>query len=139
MADISQTPANVLKSSSGNATHGLIAGSTLVAGKVVYADSTDSNKLKLADSNGTTPANSVTGMMLDGGGSGQPVSIVTEDPALNVGATLTAGDVIYLSDTPGGITATYADILSGSTVITLGVANTDGTLNFKPVVGGVKP
>lgn len=136
MADISITAANVLKSASGTPGSGTF-GATITQGQVLYkkADGT----YGLADSNGTTPANSFAGIALNAGASGQPASVVTLDPALNIGATLTAGAVIYLSDTPGAITATYADIASGSTVIILGVGNTDGTLNLNPIVGGVKP
>lgn len=137
MSDISVTAANVLKSASAARLQGIIAaGVTVAQGKVLYqlANST----FGLADSNGSSPSNTVVGYALTAGSAGQPVEYVPIDPSLVSGATLTSGDVIYLSDTPGGMTSTYADIASGSTVIILGVVNTDGTLNFNPVVGGVK-
>lgn len=138
MADVSQTPASVLKSSTGQQIIG-VAGATILAGNLLYIDTANSNVLKLADSNGSSPANSIAGMALCGASANQPVVYVGGDDAINVGAVLTAGATAYLSDTAGGLTVTYADILTGSTVIQLGVANTDGTLNFHPLVGGVKP
>lgn len=136
MADLTQTASAVLRSSKGLVASG-IAGATIVAGNTLYVD-TATSTLKLADSNGTTPANSLTGMALNGGGSGQPISYVTSDASLNIGVSVTSGAVVYLSDTPGAVTATYSDIAAASTVIVLGVGNTDGTLNFSPIVGGVK-
>lgn len=136
MSDIVITPANVLASGSGSPAQAIF-GVAITQGKVVYKDST--GKYQLSDSNGASALQAVDGIALNAGSLGQPATIVTTDPALNVGAVLTAGDVIYLSDTPGGMTNVYSDIASGSKVITLGVANTDGTLNFRPVIGGLKP
>lgn len=137
MADLSLDPTIVIRSSTGQQVVGT-AGATITQGQALYIDTANSNVLKLADSNGTTPANSCAGIALTAGSSGQPVVYVAADTALAIGATLTSGAAIYLSDTPGGITATYADIASGSTVIVLGVANTNGSLNLNPVTGGVK-
>lgn len=136
MADLTQVPASVLKSSGGRISAGT-AGATIVAGNTLYLDPA-TRSLKLADSNGTPPANSITGMALNGGGAGQPINYVTQDPSLNIGVSVTAGAVVYLSDTPGAATATYSDIASDSTVIVLGVGNTDGTVNYSPLVGGTK-
>lgn len=137
MSDISITAASVLKGSSSSIFRGTIAaGVTITQGQVLYQLA--NGNIGLADSNGVAPANSVLGISLTAGSPGQPVDYVMTDAAFTSGGTLTSGNVIYLSDTPGGMTATYADIASGSTVITLGVVNTDGTLNLSPVVGGTK-
>lgn len=135
MADSAITVANVLKSSNGQYVTG-IAAVTITQGQYLYL--TAANTLNLADSNGTSPANSVEGCSLNAALAGQPVTYVRTDTALATGATLTSGAVAYLSDTPGGITVVYGDIASGSTVIVLGVVNTAGTLNFNPQTGGVK-
>lgn len=137
MSDISITPASVLKSSTATALSG-IAGATITQGQALYIDTTASNVLKLADSNGTAPANTFAGFALNSASTGQPVQYVASDTAYICGGTLTSGNVIYLSDTPGAITATYADIASGSTVITLGVATSTTAMVLTPVVGGVK-
>lgn len=135
MSDVSITAASVLKSSNGIIQSG-IAAATITQGQVLYQLANQT--FGLADSNGVSPANSVAGIALNAASAGQPIDYVATDTAFTTGGTFTSGAAVYLSDTPGGITATYADIASGSTVIILGVVNTDGTLNLRPVVGGVK-
>ena len=136
MAAISITAANVLKSSTGQVSVGT-AGATITAGQAVYIDTTDSNKIKLADADGTAPANTFAGIALNAASSGQPVSYCTNDTAgFTIGATVLAGDTIWLSPTAGGITKTRADLVSPSTVITIGNMLTTTTMNLTPNVGG---
>ena len=135
MAAISITAANVLKSSTGQVSVGT-AGATITAGQSVYIDTSDSNKIKLADANGTAPANTFAGIALNAASSGQPVSYCTNDTSgFTIGATVVAGDTIWLSQTPGGLTKTIGD-LSGGIAIVVGVMLTTTTLNLTPVVGG---
>ena len=135
MAAISITAANVLKSSTGQVSVGT-SGATITAGQSVYIDTSDSNKIKLADANGTAPANTFAGIALNAASSGQPVSYCTNDNAgFTIGATVVAGDTIWLSQTPGGLTKTLGD-LSGGIAIVVGVMLTTTTMNLTPVVGG---
>ena len=135
MAAISITAANVLKSSTGQVSVGT-SGATITAGQSVYIDTSDSNKIKLADANGTAPANTFAGIALNAASSGQPVSYCTNDTAgFTIGATVVAGDTIWLSQTPGGLTKTIGD-LSGGIAIVVGVMLTTTTMNLTPVVGG---
>ena len=135
MAAISITAANVLKSSTGQVSVGT-SGATITAGQSVYIDTSDSNKIKLADANGTAPANTFAGIALNAASSGQPVSYCTNDNAgFTIGATVVAGDTIWLSQTPGGLTKTIGD-LSGGIAIVVGVMLTTTTMNLTPVVGG---
>lgn len=135
MAAISITAASVLKSSTGQVSVGT-AGATITAGQAVYIDTSDSNKIKLADANGTTPANTFAGIALNAASSGQPVSYCTNDTAgFTIGATVLAGDTIWLSPTAGGLTKTIGD-LSGGLAIVVGVMLTTTTMNLTPVVGG---
>ena len=135
MAAISITAANVLKSSTGQVSVGT-SGATITAGQSVYIDTSDSNKIKLADANGTAPANTFAGIALNAASSGQPVSYCTTDNAgFTIGATVVAGDTIWLSQTPGGLTKTIGD-LSGGIAIVVGVMLTTTTMNLTPVVGG---
>lgn len=140
MANISITAAEVFKGSASVIQRlNAAAATTITAGSVLYL--TALGTLGLADSNGVSPANSVIGIALNGGGAGQPIDYVAIDVALTLGASaaLTSGAVLYLSNTAGAITATYADVASGSTVICLGVVNTaTATINFNPTVGGTK-
>jgi len=103
MADLSITAAEVLASATGRKNSGT-CGATLVAGDVVYKDASDSNSLKLADANSATAAQaSVVGVMLNGGGDGQPANFASEDDELTIGTTAApvAGTVYELSSTPG--------------------------------------
>ena len=135
MAAISITAASVLKSSTGQVSVGT-SGATITAGQSVYIDTSDSNKIKLADANGTAPANTFAGIALNAASSGQPVSYCTNDTAgFTIGATVVAGDTIWLSQTPGGLTKTIGD-LSGGIAIVVGVMLTTTTMNLTPVVGG---
>jgi len=137
MAAISITAANVLKSSLGQRSNG-IAGATITAGQALYIDTGDSNKLKLADANGTAPANTFAGIAENSASAGQPVFYVGLDAGgFTIGATVLAGDTIWLSPTPGGITKTEADLIAGCTKITIGNMLTTTTLNINPTVGGV--
>lgn len=138
MASLVQTPASVLKSSTAQVQTGT-AGATIVAGNVLYIDTADSNKLKLADCDAASPANVVAGIALNGASAGQPVAYTAEDTGLTPGCTMTVGAPIYLSPTAGELTETYADLLEGDTVIVLGVALTATTMNFNPITGGTVP
>ena len=137
MAAISITASSVLKSSTGSRSTG-IAGATITQGQAVYIDTTDSNKIKLADANGTTPANTCAGIAENGASAGQPVSYVGVDTGgFTIGATVLAGDMIWVHTTPGAITKTFADLTSGCTVIPLGSMLSTTTLALQPLVGGV--
>ena len=136
MAAISITAANVLPGSIVNIQAGT-AGASITQGQSLYFDTAAGN-LKLADADGSAPANTFAGIALNAASTGQPISYTSDASALVPGGTVLAGDVIYLSPVAGGITKTFADLTSGATVIILGVVNTDLSLNLKPVVGGVK-
>ena len=136
MAAISITAASVLKSSTGQVSVGT-SGATITAGQSVYIDTSDSNKIKLADANGTAPANTFAGIALNAASSGQPVSYCTNDTAgFTIGATVLAGDTIWLSPTAGGLTKTFADFTTLDKIIVVGVMLTTTTMNLTPVVGG---
>jgi hypothetical protein len=137
MADLAVTAANVLKSSNGTIAV-LTAATAITRGQYIYTLA--AGTAGLADSNGTTPANTITGIALADVGTGQPVPYVPTDTALTTGFTASAAGVtVYLSNTPGGATETYADIASGSTVIILGNMTSTTVMKFSPLVGGVKP
>ena len=137
MAAISITASSVLKSATGQLQNG-VAGTTITAGQALYIDTSDSNKLKLADANGTAPANTFAGLALNSASAGQPVSYCPSDAGgFTFGGTVLAGDTIWLHTTPGAITKTFADLTSGCTAIALGVATSTTAFNLNPVVGGV--
>lgn len=110
-----------------------VAGTTIAAGDVLYRDTADSNKLKLADANDPSAiVRAVRGIAICSASAGQRVSYVTEDDNLTLGTTLFAiGDGLILSGTPGKI-APEADLASGMYRTNLGIAVTTGAISFKP-------
>lgn len=134
MADIAQTAANVLASSTASTTEG-IAGEAITAGQPVYKDSS-TGKLLLADANVLAKIN-VIGIALHGAALNQPLKYVTKDAQLTLGGTIAAGDMIILSATPGGI-CPVADLASSSYLVTLGGGIGSNKINFLPQVCGLK-
>lgn len=136
MANLTQVPGSVKAGPHATKKDG-ICGVTIVAGNVLFLDST-TKKLGLADANGSGDALVVEGIALDGGSLDQPIKYVSKDDALNLGATLIPGTTYVLSDTPGAI-CPDADMIAADTVTVLGNASSASLLDFNPTVGGVKP
>jgi len=135
MAAISITAANVIPSSTASRSLG-VAAATITAGQAVYI--TAAGTINLADANGTSPANTFAGIAENGATVGQKISYVTNDTAgFTIGATVLAGDTIWLSPTAGGLTKTFADFTTLDKIIVVGVMLTTTTMNLTPVTGGV--
>lgn len=119
MADITQTAANVLAGTGARKVTG-VSGGTIVAGNSVYLD-TVAGTYKLADAGGASAAIAVAGVALTNSSAGQPIVVQTEGQ-VNLGATLTAGQVYIVSGAaPGGI-APVSDMTAGDRVGILGIA-----------------
>lgn len=126
MADLSITAASVIAGSGASIEHGT-AGVAVTAGQVVYRDTSDANKLKLADDNGATAIiRKPRGIALNAAAAGQPLAIIKGGPVV-IGATLAPGATYYLSDTPGGI-CLFADLATGEYPVSLGIARSATTL-----------
>ena len=127
MADLAVTAANVLASaatSTATRTTG-VAGEAIAIGQTVYIDAAASSVIKLADANVSLSASTVRGIAITGASAaGQPVTYATADTAFTHGLTgVTAGAVIYQSNTPGAMTLTYGDLTSAASYVSvLGVA-----------------
>jgi hypothetical protein len=135
MADLSPTAANVLQSSGTSVSSG-VASTAITRGQYVYVLA--AGTIGLADSNGASPANSVAGCCLADVATSQTCFYVAVDSGFTPGFTVLAGDTIWLSNTPGACTKTYADVAAGSTVIPLGVMTSTTVMRLSPLVGGVK-
>jgi len=135
MADLSPTAASVLQSSGTSVSSG-VASTTITRGQYVYVLA--NGTIGLADSNGTTPANSCAGCCIADVATSQTCFYVAADSGFTPGFTVLAGDTIWLSNTPGACTKTYADVAAGSTVIPLGVMTSTTVMRLSPLVGGVK-
>ena len=85
------------------------AGATIAAGQLCYLDTADLDangigKAKLSDANGAAALRVVDGIAVSSASAGQPVVIVTYDPALVIAASgLTANQILVSSATAGGI------------------------------------
>lgn len=131
MAAITITPADV-QASGGVKTAVGTAGATITAGQVLYKDSTDSNKLKLADADSTAATAVVVGIALHGAASGQPLQYLFESGSgtLTLGSTLTTGLNYFLSGTAGGISP-EGDLTTNWRSAYLGVAEDVQTLKVR--------
>ena len=132
MADLTVTAASVAKVD--GITTEYTAGATITAGQVVYLDSTDSDKAKLADADAVASAAAV-GIALNGASSGQPV-VVQKSGNINPGGTPTNGAVYCVSTTAGGI-APAADLLTADFKTSLGVSTTATNIKLGILVSGV--
>ena len=130
------TAANVLASATALRSSG-IAGATITAGQPLYADPTDSSKLKPADSDASVATATVVGIALNNASAGQPVNYVTQDPDFTTGAAGMAVGIAYaLSPTAGAIDP-VANLAAPSVLTVLFVAKSTTKAVMKIVSGGV--
>lgn len=143
MADYSLTAASVVPSSRATLVYGTF-GATVTAGQAVYRDTADTDakgqgKFKLADANSATAAaQTIFGIAVNGGASGQPATVCVADPDFTHGlATVaTTAPVIVLSATAGGL-APVADLTTGMMPNVVMIATSATKAVLKPVAGTV--
>ena len=135
MADLSITASSVVAGSDATVIR-VTAGAAITAGQVVYKDTTDSNKWKLADADSSVSTANVGGIALNGASDGQPLSVLTAG-TLTINSAATVGTVYVLSGTAGGI-APEADLASSDYVTVLGVGTLATTLKISLNVSGVQ-
>ena len=126
MADISVTAASVVQSS-GATLRVLNAAEAIDAGETVVKDS--NNDLVLTDATDTTKI-ACAGIAVCSAATGQPVVYATIDSALVLGTSITNGASILLSETPGKLTITLADLTTGSTPVFVGIGDGTTTIDF---------
>lgn len=138
MADISITSSAVVPSTTANIARGT-AGATITAGQALYADASDSNKLKPAAHSSAASA-AVVGVAVNSASAGQPVEYITSGD-VTVNSALTAATVYVLGNSAGAISAaddlhsssgsrygTIVGISTSATVLRVGI-NASGVLN----------
>jgi hypothetical protein len=134
MADLSVTAANCVPGAGVVPEFGT-AGETIAAGKAIYL-AASTNKWMLADANsGTAEARDAKAIALTSSSLNQPIAY-QRSGSLTLGATMTAGTVYYLSDTPGGI-CPVADVGSGEYVEVIGVATSTTVMSLILAYSGV--
>ncbi len=122
MADISITATAVVTVSGGTVVG--TAGEAIDAGEYCYKKVSD-GKYYLADCSAAAVAadaqsDNVIGKALCSSGTNQPIKLQTSG-SVTINSVLTVGTVLYLSGTPGKVTALYSDIVSTDWITTLGV------------------
>ena len=137
MADISITAASVLASSAAVIRKEYNIGyASATAGQHVYLDS--SNTWQKVDANAAATGNeltALTGILLVGGGSGQPGVVCVYDTAFTPGGTLTPGTPVYSSNTAGGIT--HDAPVTGVYPRVLGLPKSTTVMFLNPTASGV--
>jgi hypothetical protein len=132
-ADLSVTAANVVPASGYQFVDGT-AGETITAGQPLYLKASDTRYWK-ADSDASSATATVIGIALNGSSAGQPVRVQTGGD-INIGATLTVGEIYVLSATAGAI-CPEGDLVTDDFVSILGVATTASNLKLRVFVSGV--
>ncbi|MBB4235049.1 DUF2190 family protein [Rhizobium esperanzae] len=138
MADITLTPASVV-AGTGATTKTGTAGAAIAAGDFVYLDTATTGKWQLADSDAASAeARGQTGnigVALNSAAANQPIVVQTGGP-VTLGAVFTAGQTLYLSDTPGKL-CPLADITGGDYYTIVGLASSTSVLNIDFQYSGV--
>lgn len=116
MAAITVTAASVARVD-GEVVNGYLAGATITAGMAVYVDSAGAVQIGTnATSAGSGVGGLLVGVALNGGSSGQPITILKPGGTVNIGGTVAVG-MPYALGTAGGIIP-VSDI-AGTEFITL--------------------
>ena len=133
MADLSITAANVDPAADAVIVTAT-AGATITAGQTIYIDS--NSLVQLADADLSAAAAACIGVAVNGASANQPISYQTSG-GLDLGATLTIGEIYVLSGTAGGV-APEADLATGDYVVILGVATAADNLKMTIIDSGVQ-
>ena len=128
MPDLTITVASVKKVSGSTKTDEGTAGVTITAGQSVYKDSTNSDKYALADAD-TQAASVCKGIALHAALADQPLEVGTGG-LIDIGATVTVGQVYVVSTTAGGV-APYSDLAAGDYVSIIGVGTTVARIDLR--------
>ena len=135
MADLVIAAADVIAQAGSKKREGT-AGATIAAGQLLYKDTADANKLKLAQNDGTAAEAEVAGIALHGALNGQPIDYVEEGPVAIGTGIPEEGKLYVASATPGGV-APVDDIAISSRVTVVGYGNaTDDVLEIRRIVTG---
>ncbi len=135
------TAANFIPSSAAEYSPEFLIGSGVTAtkGMTGYLDTSVSPPvIRLAGAASTaivagsiTAPNGAVGFIDRAGGAGQGARLVLRDPNLGLGATILAGDDLWLHTTAGAITKTIGDLASTNYKLHLGTMKSTTVLDFK--------
>jgi hypothetical protein len=131
MADVSFTATGILAASGRQLT--LTAGATITAGQVLYADSTDTDKLKPANAATSSATAAALYFALANCADEQRIPVLAIEPGSVLTCNgLTAGEVYVLSGNTSGSVAPAADLTAASTWrgVVVGVATSTTSLKL---------
>ena len=134
MAEITITPADVLKTNTTSVQEG-IAGATITAGMALYIDTAASGVLKPCDAD-SVASTVCAGLALHGAATGQPIKYATGGD-LTISSVMTVGRIYLVSQATAGSLCVDADILQGDFVSIVGVASTATNLKININNSGV--
>lgn len=105
------------------------AAEAITAGQALHKLTSD-GLIYLSDADHATVAKrTVDGVAVNGAAAGQPVAYAPAGTIVNMGATLTVGEIYVLSGTAGGV-APEADLSSGEQVCIIGVGLTAANMQI---------
>jgi len=132
MADLSITPANVVRGTNSTTISG-IAGQTITAGAVVYL-SPSTNQYLLAQANASS-TNTVSGVALNNCSLNQPIQILSGGDYV-CGGTPVVGQSYYLAADNAGAIAPVSDLTTGNYVSFLGIATSNTNIFIQVLNSG---
>jgi hypothetical protein len=132
--DLSITAANVKTVDNESTVQKIRFGESITQGQALYRSSADGKYYK-ADADHLTAGNAAAVCIALTPGSTDEYGFAVFEGLMNVGATLTVGEIYCLSDAPGGIRP-EADNGSTDRITILGVATTSSVLWVKPFASG---
>lgn len=135
MADVSVTAASVIASSGAIIKRGVGGTAAMTAGMAVYRDAADSNRLKPGVVTALA-SSQIVGILLCGGGIGQPLLYAESDDDFTPGFTMTVG-ITYVLGGASGTIAPSADVGSGEFPVVLLVPKSTTKAKLKILAGTV--
>jgi len=130
MSDYSLTASHIKLLNRGNTGDG-IAGATVTAGQVLYEDTADADKLKLADANSATATvRAVKGIALHGASAGQPLRYAKTGARvrLTTGSAVGAQGATVILSTNAGNMAPHSDDATGTYKTVIGTLDSTGKI-----------
>jgi hypothetical protein len=128
--DLTVTAANVKATSTSAKIVRVKFGEAVTQGQAVYRKEADGEYYKADADAGTNEVAAVAGVAITPGSTDEYGYIITEGP-MNIGATLTVGEIYVLSGTAGGV-CPEADLANPDKVTIIGVATSSSILSVLP-------
>lgn len=139
MADLTITPADVLRQGTAGVYRAVQFGEAISAGEVVYQSTSDQKYYKADATDATKPAStSQIGIAVSSAAADQQGVVAKSNATLNVGAGVMVAGTVYVSSSNAvGKIAPAADLATAADLSIIGYATTDELLTLSLNVTGV--